>query len=40
MELTPIYKRVIGPDVHQAQISGYAIMEQADGTVAIGRKIG
>ena len=38
MELTPIYKRVIGLDVHQAQISGCAIMEQADGTVAVERR--
>jgi transposase len=35
MELTPIYKRVIGLDVHQAQITACAIMEQADGTVVI-----
>ena len=38
MELTPIYKRVIGLDVHQAQISACAIMEQADGTVAVERR--
>ena len=35
MELSPIYKRVIGLDVHQAQITACAIMEQADGTVVI-----
>jgi len=35
MELTPIFKRVIGLDVHQAQITACAIMEQADGTVVI-----
>ena len=28
-----IYKRVIGLDVHQAQITGCAIIEQADGSV-------
>lgn len=38
MELTPIYKRVIGLDVHQAQISGHAIMEQADGSVLLERR--
>lgn len=38
MELTPIYKRVIGLDVHQAQISGCAIVEQADGTVTVERR--
>lgn len=38
MELTPIYKRVIGLDVHQAQISGCAIVEQADGTVSVERR--
>lgn len=38
MELTPIYKRVIGLDVHQAQISGCAIVEQADGTVNVERR--
>lgn len=35
MELTPIFKRVIGLDVHQAQITACAIMEQDDGTVVI-----
>ncbi len=35
MELTPIYKRVIGLDVHQAKISACAISEQADGTVVV-----
>ena len=38
MELTPIYKRVIGLDVHQAQISACAIIEQADGSAVIERR--
>lgn len=33
MELEPIYKRVIGLDVHQAQITACALIEQADGAV-------
>ena len=32
MELKPIYRRVIGLDVHQAKISACAIIEQSDGT--------
>ena len=32
MELTAIYKRVIGLDVHQAKISACALMQQPDGT--------
>lgn len=32
MDLTPIYKRVIGLDVHQTKISACALIEQADGT--------
>jgi transposase len=35
MELTPIYKRVIGLDVHQAKISACAVAEQPDGTVTV-----
>jgi transposase len=35
MELTPIYKRVIGLDVHQAQITACAITEQSDGTLTL-----
>jgi len=35
MELTPIYKRVIGLDVHQAQITACAITEQPDGSVLV-----
>lgn len=35
MEITPIYKRVIGLDVHQARISACALAEQADGTVTV-----
>ena len=29
MDITPIYKRVIGLDVHQAQITGCAITEHS-----------
>ncbi|CDS54554.1 Mobile element protein [Polaromonas sp. CG9_12] len=35
MELTPIYKRVIGLDVHQAKISAFAVAEQPDGWVTV-----
>ncbi len=35
MELKPIYRRVIGLDVHQAKISACAIIEQSDGTVIV-----
>jgi transposase len=35
MELTALYKRVIGLDVHQAQITACAIIEEADGTLHI-----
>ncbi len=35
MELTPIYKRVIGLDVHQSKISACAVAEHADGTVTM-----
>ena len=35
MELTPIYKRVIGLDVHQAKISACAVAEQADDAVHV-----
>jgi len=35
MEITPIYRRVIGLDVHQAKISACAVIEQADGTLAV-----
>ena len=38
MELTPIYKRVIGLDVHQAQISACALIEQTDGTLVVERR--
>ena len=38
MELTPIFKRVIGLDVHQAQITACAITEGPDGTPAIERR--
>ncbi len=35
MEIAPMYKRVIGLDVHQAKISACAVIEQADGTIAV-----
>ena len=35
MELAPLYRRVIGLDVHQAQISACAIIEEADGSARI-----
>lgn len=38
MELTALHKRVIGLDVHQAQITACAIIEDADGTVRIERR--
>jgi transposase len=35
MEIAPIYKRVIGLDIHQGKISACALAEQADGTVTV-----
>ena len=35
MELVPIHKRVIGLDIHQAQIMACAILEEADGETRI-----
>ncbi|CAB3778742.1 IS110 family transposase ISCARN97 [Paraburkholderia ultramafica] len=35
MELVPIHKRVIGLDVHQAQITACAIIEEADGQTRV-----
>lgn len=35
MELVPIHKRVIGLDVHQAQITACAIIEEADGATRV-----
>ncbi len=35
MEIRPIYKRVIGLDVHQNKISACALIEQPDGTVTV-----
>jgi transposase len=35
MELKPIYRRVIGLDVHQAKISACALSEQSDGVVVV-----
>ncbi len=38
MDIVPLYKRVIGLDVHQAQITGRAITEQPDGSVTYERR--
>ena len=38
MDIVPIYKRVIGLDVHQAQITGCAITEQFEGSVTYERR--
>lgn len=38
MELVALYKRVIGLDVHQAQITACALIEDADGSVRIERR--
>ncbi len=38
MDIVPTYKRVIGLDVHQAQITGCAITEQLDGSVTYERR--
>ena len=38
MDITPIYKRVIGLDVHKAQITGCAIIELPDGSVTHERR--
>ncbi len=35
MELKPIYRRVIGLDIHQAKISACAVSEQSDGSVIV-----
>ena len=35
MELKPIFRRVIGLDIHQAKISACALSEQSDGSVTI-----
>lgn len=35
MELVPIYRRVIGLDIHQAKISACAVSEQSDGSVVV-----
>jgi len=35
MELKPIYRRVIGLDIHQARISACAVSEQSDGSVVM-----
>ena len=38
MELAALHKRVIGLDVHQAQITACAILEEADGTTRIEKR--
>jgi transposase len=38
MELTHVYKRVIGLDVYQAQITACALIEQADGVLTVERR--
>ena len=38
MELVSLYKRVIGLDIHQAQITACAIIEDSDGTSRIERR--
>jgi hypothetical protein len=35
MELVPIHKRVIGLDIHQAQITACAILEESGGETRI-----
>ena len=35
MDITPLYPRVIGWDVHQAEINACAIAEQADAPVTV-----
>jgi transposase len=35
MELAALYKRVIGLDMHQAQITACALIEECDGTIRI-----
>lgn len=35
MELETLHKRIIGLDVHQAQITACAIIEDADGTTRL-----
>jgi len=35
MELMALYKRVIGLDVHQAQITACALIEESDGTIRV-----
>ena len=35
MELEPIYKRAIGLDIHQAQITACALIEHTNGSVRI-----
>lgn len=35
MDITPIYSRVIGLDVHQAKISACALIEEPDGAVTV-----
>lgn len=38
MELKPLYRRVVGLDVHQAQITACALLEDEDGTPRVERR--
>ena len=38
MELKPIFQRVIGLDIHQAQVTACAIIGNPDGTVEVERR--
>jgi len=38
MELTTLYQRVIGLDVHQAQITACAIIQESDGKTRTERR--
>jgi len=35
MDLVALYKRVVGLDIHQSQITACALIEQSDGTTRI-----
>ena len=37
MDLTPMHKRVIALDVHQAKITACAVIEHDDGRVEVGQ---
>ncbi len=38
MERMALYKRVIGLDVHQAQMTACALIEETDGTIRVKQK--